>query len=61
MIVLADMHQLSFQWVKGHSGHAENEACDQLAVAASLQENLPPDVGYEEALALKNAQTDLFG
>jgi ribonuclease HI len=27
-------HKISFVWVKGHDGHAENERCDQLAVAA---------------------------
>ena len=25
-------HQVQFHWIKGHSGHAENERCDQLAV-----------------------------
>jgi len=24
-------HQISFHWVRGHAGHAENERCDQLA------------------------------
>lgn len=24
-------HQVSWQWVRGHSGHPENERCDQLA------------------------------
>ena len=27
-------NQVSFQWLKGHSGHPENERCDALAVAA---------------------------
>jgi ribonuclease HI len=27
-------HQVSWHWVKGHSGHPENELVDQLAVAA---------------------------
>lgn len=32
-------HRVSFQWVKGHAGHPENERCDELAVeAAELQE-----------------------
>lgn len=28
-------HQVHFTVIKGHSGHAENERCDQLAVAAA--------------------------
>lgn len=28
-------HQVSFTVVKGHSGHPENERCDELAVAAA--------------------------
>ncbi len=39
-----------FIWVKGHAGNAENERCDQLAVAAALGSNLPPDTGYEQSL-----------
>ena len=27
-------HEVSFHWVPGHTGHPENERCDQLAVAA---------------------------
>lgn len=37
-----------FIWVKGHSGHPENERCDRLAVDAAEQTNLPPDVNFEE-------------
>ncbi len=40
-------HKVSFQWVKGHAGHPQNERCDQLAVAAADLPNLPPDLGYE--------------
>lgn len=32
---LAVLHQLTFIHVRGHSGHPENERCDELAVAAS--------------------------
>ncbi|MFO0817807.1 MAG: ribonuclease HI [Pirellulales bacterium] len=31
---LASRHQLKFTHVRGHSGHPENERCDELAVAA---------------------------
>ena len=30
-------HRVRFTVVRGHSGHAENERCDELAVAASLE------------------------
>ena len=28
------VHHVEFHWVRGHSGHPENERCDVLAVAA---------------------------
>ncbi|MEO1618927.1 MAG: ribonuclease HI [Planctomycetota bacterium] len=31
---LMQKHTIAFEHVKGHSGHLENERCDQLAVAA---------------------------
>jgi ribonuclease HI len=38
---LASSHTIRFTHVAGHSGHAENEACDQMAVEAykELQRN----------------------
>jgi ribonuclease HI len=30
-------HQVQWTQVRGHAGHAENERCDQLAVAAAAQ------------------------
>ncbi len=30
-----EMHQVSWKWVKGHSGHIENERCDELARQAT--------------------------
>lgn len=36
---VAKVHQIHWQWVKGHSGHEENERCDYLArYAASLDD-----------------------
>ena len=42
-------HRVTLVWIKGHAGHTENERCDQLAVEAALQQNLPKDLGYEGA------------
>ncbi len=38
-------HQVTFHWVRGHAGHAENERCDVLARDAAGQGNLPVDEG----------------
>lgn len=40
-------HKVTFQWVKGHAGHPENERCDTLAVEAALSDNLLIDEGFE--------------
>lgn len=40
---LCQKHKVTLQWVRGHAGHPENERCDQLAVRALKQENLPSD------------------
>jgi len=41
-------HNVKFEWIRGHSGHAENERCDKLAVAAAAKKNLPPDVWFSQ-------------
>lgn len=33
LLPLLETHKVSFKWIKGHAGHAENERCDRLAVA----------------------------
>ena len=43
-------HNVSFQWVKGHAGHPENEKCDLLAVEASDFKELLIDHGYEQSI-----------
>ncbi len=47
-------HKVKLDWVKGHAGNKYNEKCDELAVKAALQSNLPPDRGYE------SSDTELF-
>jgi|TARA_R110000824_G_scaffold20545_15_gene77442 ribonuclease HI len=32
---LKKIHEIQANWIKGHSGHVENERCDVLAVAAA--------------------------
>lgn len=32
LLNLTEIHQVTFNWIKGHAGHAENERCDELAV-----------------------------
>ena len=32
LLELLDKHQVTFNWVKGHNEHPENERCDRLAV-----------------------------
>ena len=45
---LSQGHQIRIIWIRGHSGHLENERCDQMAKAAA---NSPThiDMGYEQA------------
>jgi ribonuclease HI len=47
LLELEEYHDLRCRWVEGHAGHAENERCDELAVAAAKGEHLAIDVGYE--------------
>jgi ribonuclease HI len=35
LIALTDRHRVEWHWVKGHSGHAENERVDRLASDAA--------------------------
>jgi ribonuclease HI len=43
ILALCAKHTVTFQWIRGHAGHPENERCDQLAVAALKQQDLPID------------------
>ena len=32
LLQLASYHEMEYNWVKGHTGHPENERCDKMAV-----------------------------
>ena len=49
LIDVVEVHEVTFEWVRGHSGHAENERCDQLATEAANGTDLSPDVVYEQS------------
>jgi ribonuclease HI len=53
LMQLCSRHEVTFHWIKGHDGHAENERCDQLAVEAASSEALPPDEGYESNIIIR--------
>jgi ribonuclease HI len=40
-------HDIEWHWVKGHSGHEENEIVDDLARGAAQGSHLDDDTGYE--------------
>lgn len=44
LLNLTETHKVKFKWIRGHSGHKENERCDELAVTASKKKDLPTDV-----------------
>jgi len=48
-IPLHKKYKPKFVWIKGHAGHAENERCDQLAVAAAQSDELLVDEEYENS------------
>ena len=37
ILKLLDIHKVRFIWVKGHTGHPENERCDALASAQAMK------------------------
>ncbi len=42
-----ERHKVTWHWVKGHSGHPENERCDDLARAAAEAKPEQEDIGYD--------------
>jgi len=48
LLRLCDIHDVHFEWVRGHAGHPENERCDELATAAARGPDKAVDSGYLE-------------
>lgn len=67
--MLVMRHRMQWRWVRGHSGHFENERCDQLAQAeiAALKQKHPQgerQAALEQFLAARDsrpATASLFG
>ena len=45
----SEKHEVSFNWIKWHNGHIENELCDELATLAMSRGDLLVDEWYIEA------------
>lgn len=46
-----EKHRVTFEWVRGHSGHAENERCDVLANTAARTAAVLVDEEFEKTQA----------
>lgn len=44
LLPLLARHAVRFHWLRGHSGHPENERCDAAARMQAERADLPPDV-----------------
>jgi ribonuclease HI len=44
LAAISKHHKVTFNWIKGHAGHPENERCDQLANMALNGNDLLDDV-----------------
>ena len=48
LLAAKEPHTVTWNWVRGHNGHPQNERCDALATAAADSDDLIPDPGLEE-------------
>ena len=49
LLLLAELrrHKVTMHWLRGHTGHPENERCDDLARSIAERPGLPTDTGYQ--------------
>lgn len=52
-------HDVTFEWVRGHAGHPENERCDHLANEAAQSTDLMVDEEYEKTHGPHSSLTQL--
>ena len=57
---LHEKYKPKFFWVKGHSGHPENERCDRLAVEAAEGNDLAVDEFFEQQKATDENNEGMF-
>ena len=49
LLKVCDRHDVRFEWIRGHTGHPENERCDELANTAARGGDQILDEGFIEA------------
>ena len=48
LLKACERHDVRFQWIRGHTGHPENERCDELANGAARSNDQILDEGFTE-------------
>ena len=48
LLKACERHDVSFKWIRGHTGHPENERCDELANSAARSNDQILDEGFTE-------------
>ncbi|MDA1279852.1 MAG: ribonuclease HI [Chloroflexi bacterium] len=46
LLQAVERHDVRFEWIRGHTGHPENERCDELANSAARGRNQVVDKGF---------------
>jgi ribonuclease HI len=59
-LIALEKHTVKLRWVRGHASCAENNRCDEMAVAASKAETRLIDEGYEAVPRKPAAQQSLL-
>ena len=60
LLNLAAEHEVNFIWVRGHTDNKENTRCDEMAVLARQQKDLPPDTEYEKVIVPEPPRQMMF-